>query len=196
MGGSRRGSNCGPPTHALPRRSDMSSAMTAADSSRCLRTSPSRISMRPSVPRERLDGARCAGACVRWLMSRTRRASSLVEALSAAKPAARSADGMTGGAVDQAHEVGAVGQPGGPCRSRSSRRAAWRRRHGQESLTGWPSCGDSAESTPSDREWAPASPSATASALRRTSDSVTPSRSRLRPERRPQAAQVNGDPIA
>src|ERR1019366_1251215 len=37
--------------HALPFRSDMSSAMTAADRSRCLRTSPSRVASRPRYSR-------------------------------------------------------------------------------------------------------------------------------------------------
>src|ERR1019366_7287428 len=82
--------------HALPLRSDMSSAMTAAESSRCLRTSPSRVARRPRYSRAAATEP-MRKRCVRLLMSRLRTASSLADALSAAKPATRSADGMTGG---------------------------------------------------------------------------------------------------
>src|ERR1019366_1330190 len=84
--------------HVLPLRSDMSSAITDADSSRCLRTSPSRAPRRHRYSRAAATEP-LRKRCVRWLMSRLRTASSLAEALSAAKPAARSIDAMTGGAA-------------------------------------------------------------------------------------------------
>ena len=62
MVGFREAGSAESPTHALPLRSDMSSARTAAASSRCLRTSPSRLSRRPGTRgrRRRSPGAGAA----------------------------------------------------------------------------------------------------------------------------------------
>ena len=149
--------------------------MTAADSARCLRTSPSRVSMRPwysrAAPTEPVRRR-----CVRWLMSRLRRASFAGRGVERGKArgAFRRRDDRWS-AVDQAHEVGTPGQACGPAVEVEA--TGGRGRHANRELdVGRSSAGTRPSRRLASASGVPESPSAAASALRSTSDSVRPSR--------------------